>query len=80
MEVCSALETCGLCRIFRGRTQGKTKHTTNQVKTTIDVKELEEEASKIGDYTRNGFSRQIPTLGAPTQYKYRPRFTDVHQY
>ena len=47
VEVCSALETCGLCRIFRGRTQGKTKHTTNQVKTTIDVKELEEEASKI---------------------------------
>ncbi|QLQ80233.1 hypothetical protein HG537_0D02340 [Torulaspora globosa] len=47
LETCNALETCGVTRIFQGRSTGKTKHAIKLIKSCIDEKEFEEEMSKV---------------------------------
>lgn len=47
MEMCDALESCGLVNIIRGKAQGKTKQIVKLIKTCVDEKEFEEEISKI---------------------------------
>lgn len=46
-EICNALETCGVATIFQGRSQGKTKHLTRLIKSSVDPNEFEDEISKI---------------------------------
>ncbi|SMN19411.1 similar to Saccharomyces cerevisiae YJL194W CDC6 Essential ATP-binding protein required for DNA replication [Maudiozyma saulgeensis] len=46
LEICNALETCGLVEINSGRSTGKTKHIVKLIKTTVDEKEFTQEISK----------------------------------
>ena len=46
LEVCNALETCGLVEISNGRSTGKTRHVVKLIKTTVDEKEFTQEISK----------------------------------
>ncbi|QLG71546.1 hypothetical protein HG535_0B05900 [Zygotorulaspora mrakii] len=47
LEICNALETCGVATIFQGKSQGKTRHLTKLIKSSVDTKEFEDEISKI---------------------------------
>ncbi|CCD23080.1 AAA family ATPase CDC6 NDAI_0B00460 [Naumovozyma dairenensis CBS 421] len=47
LEICNALETNGVVTIFRGKTQGRTKHSIKMIKTTVDDKEFDEEINKM---------------------------------
>ncbi|KAG0672474.1 AAA ATPase [Maudiozyma exigua] len=46
LEICNALETCGLVEISTGRSPGKTRHMVKLIKTTVDDKEFTREISK----------------------------------
>ena len=46
LDICNALETCGVVTIFTGKSSGKTKHLVKMVKATIDDKEFDDEISK----------------------------------
>lgn len=47
LEICNALETCGVVNIFQGRSHGKTKHVVKLIKACVDEKELEQEVGKF---------------------------------
>lgn len=47
LEVCNALETCGVVNIFQGKSHGKTKHTVKLIKSCVDERELEQEVGKF---------------------------------
>lgn len=47
LEICSALETCGVVNIFHGKSHGKTKHTVKLIKSCVDERELEQEVGKF---------------------------------
>lgn len=47
LEICNALETCGVVNIFQGRSHGKTKHIVKLIKACVDEKELEQEVGKF---------------------------------
>ena len=46
LEICNALETCGLVEISTGKSPGKTRHMVKLIKTTVDEKEFTREISK----------------------------------
>ena len=46
LEICNALETCGLVEISTGRSPGRTRHMVKLIKTTVDEKEFTREISK----------------------------------
>lgn len=47
LEIANALQTCGVVAITQGRSSGKTRHTVNLIKTSVDKNEFQEEISKI---------------------------------
>lgn len=47
LEICNALETCGVATIFQGKSQGKTKHLVKLIKSSIDEQEFEDEIGKV---------------------------------
>lgn len=47
LEICNALETCGVVNIFQGKSHGKTKHTVKLIKSCVDERELEQEVGKF---------------------------------
>ena len=46
LEICNALETCGLVEISTGKSPGKTRHMVKLIKTTVDEKEFTREIRK----------------------------------
>ncbi|GAV53236.1 hypothetical protein ZYGR_0AI05200 [Zygosaccharomyces rouxii] len=47
LEICNALETCGVVNIFQGKSHGKTKHTVRLIRSCVDERELEQEVGKF---------------------------------
>ncbi|SCU95988.1 LAFA_0G03598g1_1 [Lachancea sp. 'fantastica'] len=47
LEICNALETCGVVNIVQGKSQGKTRHIVRFIRSNVDKKEFTDEISKM---------------------------------
>ncbi|SCV03329.1 LANO_0G03488g1_1 [Lachancea nothofagi CBS 11611] len=47
LEICNALETCGVVSIIQGKSSGKTRHVVKFIKANVDEKEFSDEISKL---------------------------------
>ncbi|SCU99525.1 LAME_0G03510g1_1 [Lachancea meyersii CBS 8951] len=47
LEICNALETCGVVNIVQGKSSGKTRHIVRLIRSNVDKKEFSDEISKM---------------------------------
>ncbi|CEP64407.1 AAA family ATPase CDC6 LALA0_S11e03422g [Lachancea lanzarotensis] len=47
LEICNALESCGVVNIAQGKSQGRTRHIVRFIRSNVDKKEFTDEISKM---------------------------------